>query len=128
MNKKLHRKICIIACFVFIVQIFYIPVGAEGMERFSDIPVGHWADDAVHQLRLKGITDGIGNNQFGLGMPIKRDEFVAFLSKLMKWELANPEKGSFIDNLDKNNWYYSYIETAVQHGVVLKDSSMFRPE
>jgi len=46
----------------------------------------------------------------------------------MGWELSNPEVGSFNDNLDKNKWYYKYIETALLHGVIVKDEPLFRPD
>lgn len=32
------------------------------------------------------------------------------------------EKGSFTDNLDTNEWYYAFIETALKYGAILKDS------
>lgn len=94
--------------------------------RFSDVPEGHWADSAIHDLRLLNITEGTGNNRFGMGQTIKRSEFVAFLVKLMKLELITPEKGSFADNLDRTQWYYSPIETALEHGIILKTSDSFR--
>ena len=96
--------------------------------RFTDIPKGHWAEKSIYELRSLKITDGIGENKFGLGITIKRSEFVAFLVKLMKWELVCPEEGNFADNMDKNKWYYSYIETAMEHGVILKDTENFRGE
>jgi len=124
---KLKRilSLFLIAVFLFSIQVFAQDSKAE---RFGDVPEGHWADKAVHDLRLIKITDGIGNNRFGMGLTIKRSEFTAFLVKLMKWELIKPEKGSFIDNLDSGKWYYSQIETALEHGVVIKDVDRFRPD
>jgi spore germination protein YaaH len=96
--------------------------------RFSDVPENHWAFKAIHHLRSLKITNGIGNNQFGLGLTIKRSEFVAFLAKLMKWELISPEKGSFADNMDTTKWYYAFVETALKYGTILKDAEDFRPD
>jgi spore germination protein YaaH len=95
---------------------------------FADVPVGSWAYGVIHEAREKNLTQGIGNNVFGYGMTVKRSEFVKFLVSLMGWDLTIPDVGSFDDNLDKNKWYYEYIETAVQHGVVLKDEPLFRPD
>lgn len=124
---SIKRILCffLIAAFMFSYQVF-----AEDSKtgRFDDVPEGHWSDKAVHNLRQLKITDGIGNNRFGMGLTIKRSEFAAFLVKLMKWELIKPENGSFIDNLDDGKWYYSQIETALKHGVVTKDVDRFRPE
>lgn len=94
---------------------------------FSDVPENHWAYKAIHDLRELKITDGVGNNKFGLGMVVTRAEFVAFLAKLMQWELVSPEQGSFADNTDTSAWYYAAIETALQHDVVSKDMEEFRP-
>ncbi len=96
--------------------------------RFSDVPENYWAFKAIHDLRSLKVTDGIGNNQFGLGLTIKRSEFVAFLAKLMKWELISPEKGSFADNMDTTKWYYAFVETALKYGTILKDAEDFRPD
>jgi spore germination protein YaaH len=74
-----------------------------------------------------GITDGIGNNLFGLGQTVKRCEFAAFLVKLLKWELVFPEEYSFIDNANRKEWYYPYIETVLLNGAILKESEKFRP-
>ena len=95
---------------------------------FTDVPENHWAYEAVHNLRVLKITDGIGNNMFGLGMTVTRAEFVAFLVKLMQWELVSPEQGSFADNMDTSAWYYAAIETALQHDVISKDIQNFRPK
>jgi hypothetical protein len=121
---KYKRLICLV-----LVSFFILTGSAfsaeKGYLRFSDVPAGHWADKFIHELRSLGITDGIGSNRFGLGLTIKRCEFVAFLSKLMEWELITPEKGSFTDNMDAGKWYYSHIETALRKGVILKDSDSF---
>jgi len=93
---------------------------------FVDVPEDHWAYNEIHKLRDLKITDGIGNNMFGLGMVITRGELAAFLVKLMKWEPISPGQGSFLDNMDPNKWYYQPIETALQHDVVSKEEK-FRP-
>lgn len=93
---------------------------------FSDVPVTHWAYKEIHQLRDLGITYGIGNNKFGMGLKITRGEFLAFLVRLMKWEIIKPEKGSFLDNTNPNHNFYGIIETALQHGAIKKEGDYFR--
>ncbi len=115
---------------LLIISIFLLSGTALANENtaksFNDVPEGHWAYKAVHDLRSLEITDGIGNNEFGIGRTLKRSEFVTFLTKLMQWELIKPEQGSFTDNIDTTQWYYAYIETALKHGVILNDSDSFR--
>ncbi|HOJ10567.1 MAG TPA: S-layer homology domain-containing protein [Clostridiales bacterium] len=139
--KKPFRSVLIITLSIIVLVIPLVPIHADenSVIRFSDVPEGHWADNAIHELRLLKITDGIGNNKFGLGLTIKRCEFVAYLVRLMGWELVKPEKGSFIDNMDNSKWYYPYIETALKSGVIpsttpndnttiLNNDNAFRPD
>lgn len=99
---------------------------ASSDSSFSDVPENHWAYKEIHQLRDLGITYGIGNNKFGIGSKITRGEFLAFLVRLMKWEIVKPEKGSFLDNMNPNHNFYGVIETALQHGAIKKDGDYFR--
>jgi len=138
----MRQKLCIKISIVLATIIFLIPLTASAqpdtsgqkaqdnvsVKIFDDVPKGHYAFDDIHALRSMGIVSGMDNNSFGLGSSIKRCDFLILLVKLMGWELVNPEKGSFIDNMDRNKWYYPYIETALKHGVILADSDKFRPE
>lgn len=117
--------------FVLIMAIFLcllIPAIQSNAEtsNFSDIPQNHWAYYQVLRLKELNITQGIGNNEFGVGKTITRGEFVTFLVRLMGWELISPETLSFTD-LPVSHHFYRYIETALVHGVIVKDSDSFRP-
>jgi len=126
--RKYIKSIISFALLTAIILMSF-PVFADDSQviSFSDVPAGHWAEAAIDQLRLLKITDGIGNNKFGLGLTIKRSEFVTYLVRLMNWELIKPEKGSFTDNMDSTAWYYSSIETALKNGVISSSSGKFRP-
>ena len=121
-----------LSCFFLLALVFLssatVFAAGSSADRFIDVPVGNWADEAIHEACEKNITQGIQQNVFGYGKTVKRSEFVKFLVSLMGWELSNPEQGSFEDNQNKKAWYYKYIETAVDHGVVLKDGKRFRPD
>lgn len=131
MKQKFKGILCIfLSVVVLILSIgaFSQTASAE-VQRFSDVPEGFWAYNDIHSLRALGITDGIGNNRFGVSLKIKRGEFVTFLVKLMGWTLVSPSKGSFIDNTNKAQWYYSYVETALKNGTIVMDSTKkFRPD
>ena len=96
------------------------------VKTFSDVPEKNSAYKAVNDLRRLGVTDGIGNNRFGLGKPLTRGDFVTWLVKLMGLKQVSPAKGSFSDNLDKTKYYYKSVETALKYGIITK-SSKFRP-
>jgi hypothetical protein len=131
-GKSMLKKPKIVLSLFFILVYIFISCPVMAIEnediRFSDVPEGHWAEDVIHSLRALNITNGIVDNLFGLGLTIDRSEFVTYLVRLMNWELINPEKGSFIDNIDKSKWYYPYVETALRNGVIPKGEEVFRPE
>ena len=128
MHQKSKKIISVILISVFMLLLVPAYANESPALRFSDVHEDHWAEKVVHSLRLLKITDGIGNNKFGLGLTIKRSEFVTYLVKLMQWELIKPEKGSFADNMDSEKWYYSAIETALKNGVITNSEDKFRPE
>ncbi|HEY8500831.1 MAG TPA: S-layer homology domain-containing protein [Clostridia bacterium] len=125
----MQKKTAVLFCIVLFFNLFSISISAENIkiDIFTDVPNDHWAFEPIHYIRRLGITDGIGKNLFGLGQTIKRCEFAAFLVKLLKWELVFPEEYSFIDNADRKEWYYPYIETALLNGAIVKESDRFRP-
>ncbi len=127
--KKLKKLMSLVLTCVLLIILSGTTFAKEDtVKPFSDVPENHWAYKAIHDLRSLGITEGIGDNCFGMGQTIKRSEFVTFLTKLMNWELIKPEKGSFTDNQDTAKWYYAPIETALKHGTILKDTERFRPD
>ncbi len=100
-------------------------ISAAEPKAFSDVPAEHWAAEYVQELRNRGITDGIGNNQFGMGKSISRYEFVTFLVRLMKWDLVNQPNPTFADATDTGAWYYAPLETAVSKGLLMAVGSEF---
>lgn len=112
--------------FVFALNILAMDVYASG-EGFSDLPKNHWSYEYVDKLRKLGVSSGIGDNKFGLGKTITRGEFVAFLCKLMDWELVDNPEENVPDNLDREAWYYPYINTAIKEGVITDIDKDFHP-
>jgi spore germination protein YaaH len=70
---------------------------------------------------MQGAGDGI----FGFGNTITRAEFVTVLDRMFGWELVSPDTPAFSDTA-KDQWYYSYIETALAHNVFDKTGT-FNP-
>ena len=123
--KKATRSIVFLTAVIITMQA--LPITQVKADDFSDVPSAHWAYPYVNLLRELNITDGIGNNMFGVGNTITRAEFAAFLCKLMDWQTVEREAGSFVDNQDKTTWYYPYIETALARGALSGDSREFFP-
>lgn len=127
----MKQKFCIFLSMIVLLASFmsFTQTTSAAVQRFSDVPVGFWADKDINDLRALNITQGIGNNKFGRGLKIRRDEFATFLVKLMGWTKVSPVKGSFIDNTNQAKWYFTYVETALKNGAIIIDSTKkFRPE
>ena len=122
------KALCIIVIFILILSFGILSGENDKDVYFEDVPKGHWAEEHIYKLRSLGITDGISESSFGMGLTINRSEFAAFLVKLMGWDLEYPNKGSFADNLDKSKWYFPYIETALVNGSIDNNIVSFRPD
>ena len=66
-------------------------MAAENM--FSDVPLDHWAYDAVNKLAEDGIIDGYGDTNFGGDKPITRYEMAQLVEKAMQ----NQENARAVD-------------------------------
>lgn len=115
MKKKWLRWLSVVLTLTMLMGICAPAMAEANSERFSDVPQGHWADEVIHQLRSLGLSNGIGDNTFGLGQTITRGEFLAFIVKVMGWSEIAPAVGSFSDNQDGRAWYYKAVETAAAH-------------
>lgn len=94
--------------------------------KFDDVPTSHWSYEYVEKLNELGITEGIGNNKFGLGLSITRAEFVTFLTKLFKWDIIAENSIDFSD-VKNSDWFFPYVKTALKHGISEENISLFRP-
>ena len=67
------------------------PVGGEslGSDSFSDVPVGHWADEEVGWAVANGITVGVGQGRFALNRVVSRAQIVTFLFRVHRLLVEN---------------------------------------
>ena len=77
---------------------------AQAAEPFCDVLQNHWAAGVIEELRSLGFSDGIGDNQFGLGQTITRAQFAAFIAKVQGYNGNYPQ--AYTDNTNANAWYY----------------------
>ena len=68
-----------------------VSLAAENM--FSDVPLDHWAYDAVAKLAEDGIIEGYGDTNFGGDKPITRYEMAQLVEKAMQ----NQENARSVD-------------------------------
>ncbi len=121
------KRLSLLLTVVMMVNALSYTSFAEDDKKFDDVPVGHWSESYIQDLRALGVTDGMGNNQYGYGLTMTREQFVTFLFNLNGWEEIIPESNSFSD-VPTSRWSYPKIETALNKGIIQKDGGVFRPE
>ncbi len=94
------------------------------MDVYSDIENVIWARNAIVNLTNQGIVSGKGKDIFAPNDMVTREEFVKMLVGAFAPEVEISEKISFND-VDKNAWYYPYIEKGVNAGIVTGYSDEF---
>ncbi len=104
-----------------------VPVQAASGE-YWDVPKTHWAYSSIKTASRRGVLQGVGTNRFGIGEPMSRGAYATALCRLMGWQTVTPAKGSFADNQDTKQWYYSAIETAYANGALTKQSTLCRAD
>ncbi len=99
------------------------PTASEQTKTFSDLPSSHWAFDAVQKLVSKGILNGYGDGSFAPDQAVSRAELVKMIC------LAANLKGTgqTFDDVNTNDWYYSYISASAANGIVSGADGKFRP-
>ena len=109
-------------CALLLAALLLLPAPARAADdgAFADVPKSHWAYENIRLAAERGLVNGMGPKTFGLGQSVTRAQYAAMLCRLMDWALLSPESGSFSDNQNKDEWYYSAVETAYAHGALLK--------
>lgn len=99
---------------------------AKAAAGYSDVPEGHWAAESIVRATELGLFQGVSEGRFGLGQPISRSAFAAALVRLFSWEEASPASPSYED-VGKERWYYTAVETLLANGAVAASGQEFRP-
>ena len=54
----------------------------ETETRFEDVPVDHWADEAIHNAAALKLVNGVGNNKYDMVSPMTRGSLATVLHRL----------------------------------------------
>ena len=83
---------------------------------FNDVPQSHWAYKYINKLAEKGMIDGVGNDNFAPDNSITREAFVKLIISCLN--LNTDGSNSDFEDVDKNEWYYPYISSANEKGII----------
>lgn len=93
--------------------------------QFTDVPAGHWADEAIHTMVALGLLNGTGDNQFDMEAPMTRSMLATVL-----FRLSNGSAGYELNfgDVSENAWYADAVAWAAMAGVVTGSNGNFNPE
>ena len=93
--------------------------GTKGSDRFTDVPVDHWADYSVGWAVHHGITTGVSTTEFGGPQTLNREQMITFLYRT-KGSPTGGGKGSDIYQDvpdDTSEWANLPIGWAFEQGI-----------
>lgn len=83
---------------------------------FTDVSSNHWAYAAISGLNALGVVNGRGDGSFGPNDAVTREEFVKMLLASVGIEPEGADNR--FSDVDENEWYAPYVNTAAQMGIV----------
>lgn len=111
-------------------------VKSDGTDStFSDIPKSHWCSEYVSAAQKYGLVMGIGDNKFGFGASITREEMAAMCFRFAEaygTELSGEDdlaEGRFIDDGDISEYAYEAVYRMKSAGIINgNDEEEFAPK
>jgi len=83
---------------------------------YKDMADVSWAETAVTQLTDWGVISGDGDGNFRPNDTVTREEFAKMF--IIAIGYYNESSTSTFDDVDKEAWYYKYISSAYEAGIV----------
>jgi len=87
--------------------------------KFTDVPMTHWAYDAICEMQERGVVSGVGNGMFLPDKAVTREEFVKMIITAFKLEDENAK--SHFHDVFESDWFYPYLSAAFEKGIVTGD-------
>lgn len=94
-------------------------------QKFSDIPLNHWAAEYIYELSDLGVTTGYQDGTYKPNNNIIRAESSVMIVRALKLETTN-RQSSFFD-VSQNHWAYSSISAASEESIFKGNNGYFYP-
>lgn len=91
-----------------------VPVAYDA--GYSDMADYEWAKEAVNELTRRKIVAGMGDSTFAPADNVTREQFVKML--VIAAQSYNSEAACNFDDVREDSWYYSYVASAKEAGLV----------
>lgn len=95
------------------------PAFALEASPFSDVPVDHWAVEAIWQASQDGIIQGMGDGRFAPNNELTAAQFAAIVIRAFYWR----ELKDLGENTPRDTWYARYQKVAEDAGL-MKDTGV----
>jgi Subtilase family./S-layer homology domain. len=92
---------------------------------FNDLN-GHWAEEDIKVLASRNIISGYPDGSFKPENSVTRAEFAKMIVSALNGGIYTPQAPSFED-VKPSDWFYPYVETAKQLGIVNGFNGRFDP-
>lgn len=94
-------------------------VVAQTVRDFEDVPDGHVAESAIEWAAENGITEGVGNNRFGIGQTLTRYQMVTFLCRAFSPDdcLSGNRGSDRFSDVSSGHWANYSVGWAVSQGI-----------
>lgn len=88
----------------------------EPQAEFNDLDTVEWAKESINTLYKKGIINGTSKETFSPETAVTRAEFVKML--VSAFDVEDENAVCNFDDVNKDDWYYSYVASAYATGAV----------
>ncbi|MGE6509873.1 M60 family metallopeptidase [Bacillus cereus] len=96
---------------------------------FKDVPQGHWAFNAIHDLAIEGIIEGYGNRIFGMGDNVTREQVAALIYRTLHIEKKDKYENPYGDINSNSTMFPEEILALTKLGIFQgDDQGNFRPK
>ena len=98
------------------------PVAGTTPVPFTDIESVEWAKEAIIALANEGVINGVAPRQYQPNASVTREQFVKII--VNTFGLKGSGKVSGFEDVNNDEWYATYINTAVELGIINGVSNM----
>lgn len=108
---------------------FGVEADGDGAAAFEDVGENDWYYEAVTACAANHIVNGISASEFGVGLPITRQEAAALLARILDIENAQNGGAQFADDGDIADYAKNSVYNLKDRGVINGyDDNTFKPD
>lgn len=89
----------------------------QSFKDYQEIAKADWAVDAIAQLAENRVIQGSNEGKFEPKRNMTRAEFAKAAVIALGLDMKQQKDSTFSD-IQKSDWFYDYVETAAQHGLI----------